>query len=193
MPSAAPSTLHTERLYLRAVQAGDGNLINDAVRESYETLKLWMPWARSPQSLAESETYAREAAARFRALDEFNYCIFLNPERRAPGTGRYIGQIGLHHIDWAVPCLELGYWLRSDQTGHGYMTEAVRALAEMCFDALSAQRLEIRCDERNHASAAVARRAGFTLEARMPRKARANDGSLATILLFARLRPDGYG
>jgi RimJ/RimL family protein N-acetyltransferase len=185
-----PHTLKTERLFLRAVQAGDGALINEAVNASHEALKRWMPWARSPHSPAESETFAREAAARFRALEEFSYCIFLTVEPGSPGAGRYIGQIGLHHLDWEVPCFELGYWLRSDQTGHGYMTEAVRALAEMSFATLGAQRLEIRCDERNRASAAVAQRAGFTLEARMPRKARANDGSLATILLFSRLRPD---
>lgn len=191
MLPSVPRTLHTARLFLRAVQAGDGKLINQAVNASHETLKLWMPWARSPHSPAESETFARESAARFRSLEALNYCIFLNLEPGSPGTGQYIGQIGLHHIDWAVPCFELGYWLRSDQTGHGYMTEAVTALAHMCFETLCAQRLEIRCDERNRASAAVALRAGFRLEARMLRKARANDGSLATILLFARLRPDG--
>lgn len=188
MQPTVPQTLKTERLFLRAVQAGDGAMINDAVNTSHETLRQWMPWARSLNSVAESETFAREAAARFRTLEELNYCIFLAAPADAEGEGMHVGQIGLHHIDWDVPCFELGYWLRADQVGHGYMTEAALALVGMCFDTLNAQRLEIRCDERNWASAAVALRAGFTLEARMERKARANDGSLATILLYARLR-----
>lgn len=188
MQPTVPQTLKTERLFLRAVQAGDGVMINEAVNASHEALRPWMPWARSLNSIAESETFAREAAAKFRTLEEFNYCIFLAAPSDAESEGTHVGQISLHHVDWDVPGFELGYWLRTDQVGHGYMTEAVLALVGMCFDTLNAQRLEIRCDERNWASAAVALRAGFTLEARMERKSRANDGSLATVLLYSRLR-----
>jgi len=186
MQPTPPSELWTKRLHLRAVEAGDGAMINRAVDASHAALSLWMPWARTRVSVAETETFARESAARFRTREELNYCVFLS---RSQGD-TYIGQVGLHHIDWAVPCFEIGYWLHSAFTGHGYMTEAVRALVDLCFGTFQAQRIEIRCDERNRASAGVALRAGFALEARMPRKARANDGSLATILLYARLRPD---
>ncbi len=27
--------------------------------------------------------------------------------------GAYIGGSGLHRIDWSVPCVEIGYWLRT--------------------------------------------------------------------------------
>lgn len=44
---------------------------------------------------------------------------------------------------------------------HGYATEAVRALSEVALGLPEVQRVQIRCDPRNEASAAVARRAGF--------------------------------
>jgi RimJ/RimL family protein N-acetyltransferase len=50
------------------------------------------------------------------------------------------------------------------------------------------RRVEIRCDARNAPSAAVAERAGYTLEARLRQHRRAPDGTLADTLVYARLR-----
>jgi len=91
-----------------------------------------------------------------------------------------------------VPRFEIGYWLRTRAEGHGYATEAVSALAKLCFEALAAERVEIRCDIQNERSAAVAERAGFTLEARLRRHRRNLHGALTDTLVYARLREDGW-
>ena len=39
------------------------------------------------------------------------------------------GGVGLHRRA-EQRCFEIGYWIRSDQTGKGYGTEAVRSLVE---------------------------------------------------------------
>ena len=101
-----------------------------------------------------------------------------------------MGSSGLHNIDWAVPRFEIGYWIRTSLSGQGYITEAVNAITDFAFDVLGAQRLEIRCDARNERSAAVARRAGYTLEVRMRCQARGVDGSLRDTLVFVKLRED---
>ena len=75
-----------------------------------------------------------------------------------------VGSSGLHRINWAVPKVEIGYWVRTPYAGQGYITEAVAALTDFAFTTLAAHRVEIRCDARNERSAAVARRSGFTLE-----------------------------
>jgi RimJ/RimL family protein N-acetyltransferase len=79
-------------------------------------------------------------------------------------TGDLIGASGMHDLNWSVPSMQIGYWVRTSMTGQGYITEAVRTLTRFAFDVLGACRLEIRCDERNERSAGVARRAGFVLE-----------------------------
>jgi RimJ/RimL family protein N-acetyltransferase len=66
--------------------------------------------------------------------------------------------------DWEVPKFEIGYWARTSQTGHGYITEAVNGVVRLAIDTLGANRLEIRCDTKNDRSAAVAKRVGFVLE-----------------------------
>ncbi|MDL1900820.1 GNAT family N-acetyltransferase [Anaerolineae bacterium CFX9] len=177
-----PDHLETERLLLRAMRAGDGAMINAAVHESFDQLHRWMAWARTRPSLGESETHARESAARWRLREELNYVIL----RR--GDYAFVGSCGYHTIDWTVPRLEIGYWLHTAMQGQGYMTEAVREMTAFAFERLHAERLEIRCDARNRASAAVAERAGYTLEAVMRHQARDHHGDLRDTLVYSRIR-----
>jgi RimJ/RimL family protein N-acetyltransferase len=181
--SVVPTAFSTARLKLRVPRAGDGALVNGVIVDSFETLQRWMPWARRVPTVAESETFAREAAARFRAREDLTFLIF-----RA-SDDLLLGATSLHSIDWSVPRFEIGYWLRSSMEGHGYVTEAVRALTALCFERLRAMRVEIRCDSRNERSAAVARRAGFPLEATLRQHARDNAGNLRDTLIFALLAP----
>jgi RimJ/RimL family protein N-acetyltransferase len=177
-----PDHFETERLLIRAPQPGDGAIINEAIRESLEQLRPWMPWARVVPSAAESETFARESALRFRNHEDLPLMLIRKSD------GRYVGGSGMHNISWDVPRFEIGYWVRTSLSGQGYVTEAVNGIAEMAFRKLDAVRLEIRCDALNERSAAVARRAGFTLEACLHKDSRAPDGRLRDTLIFAKLR-----
>lgn len=181
-----PERFTSERLLARAPRMGDGRLVNASVAEAFAELSQWMPWARHQPSLAESETHVRESAARFRAREEFNFLLL----RRSDDA--HVGNLGVHSIDWHVPCFELGYWLRTSMTGQGYMTEAVLALTAILFGTLGAERVEIRCDAANRASAAVAERAGYALEARLRHQRRDNAGRLADTLIYTRF-PAGDG
>ncbi|MFZ0578962.1 MAG: GNAT family N-acetyltransferase, partial [Psychrobacillus psychrotolerans] len=41
-----PLQIETERLLLRAPrQSGDGTIVNDAIKESFNELKAWLPFA----------------------------------------------------------------------------------------------------------------------------------------------------
>jgi RimJ/RimL family protein N-acetyltransferase len=52
-------------------------------------------------------------------------------------------------------------------------------------------RIEIRCESENKRSAALAERAGFTLEASLRQHRWGNSGKLITTLIYAKLREDG--
>jgi len=179
-----PEQFETERLLIRVPQPGDGKAINDAIRESIDDLRPWMPWARVVPSVAESETFTRESALRFRNHEDLPLHLFRKSD------GLYLGGSGMHNIAWDVPRFEIGYWIRTSAVGHGYVTEAVRGIADMAFSKLNAIRLEIRCDSNNQRSAAVALRAGFTLEAKLRCESRTPDGALRDTLIFSRLRDD---
>ncbi|MCK6577509.1 MAG: GNAT family N-acetyltransferase [Anaerolineae bacterium] len=177
-----PKQHETERLLMRIWQPGDGRLLHEAVEDSFPELHTWMDWAKVMPTLSETENVVREAAQKFVNRQEFNFIILRKSDRLVVGT------VGVHHIRWDVPRFELGYWGRTRATGQGYITEAVRKLTRYLFDELGAERVEIRCDARNVRSAAVARRAGFLLEAVLRREARSNDESLRDTQIYAMLR-----
>ena len=180
-----PEFIETERLLIRPPQPGDGKVMNDAVCESLDHLKRWMSWARQAPTVEESEAFSRRHAAAFKTRDEdMGLYIF---ERE---TGRLIGATGMHSIDWSVPRVEIGYWIRVSETGKGYITEAVRALTDYAFTHIQVERIEIRCEPANTRSAAVAERCGYTLEGRLRNQMRDPEGGLRDTLVFGMIRSD---
>jgi ribosomal-protein-serine acetyltransferase len=179
-----PEQLETERLLLRVLRPGDGKILTTSVTESHESLRQWMPWAKQIASQDENEEFVRRAIANFTLRTELNFALF---ER---DSGEHVGMSGFHHIDWSIPHLEMGYWLRTRFEGKGYMTEAARHLTRLAFETLSAERVEIRCDTRNQPSAAVAERAGYTREALFRCNRRDVDDALCDTYVYAVTRPD---
>lgn len=179
-------SLTSERLLLRAPCAGDGAALNEAMVESIEALKAWMPWAQQVPTLDQSELTCRQLAARFAQRTDLTLFMF---ERAADGAvGRLVGGTGLHRMDWNVPRFEIGYWCRASAQGRGFATEAVRTLARFAFDALRARRVELRMASTNTKSRAVAERCGFTLEGTLRQDSIGVDGRPRDTMVYARVR-----
>ena len=176
--------LETPRLILRPPDPMDAQSIQDAIKESFETLHPWMPWALELQSLEETRAFLERAQASFEAGEDFGLSAFLR------ASGQFALGAGVHPRDWAVPKFEIGYWCRTSLQRKGLATEVVKTLASAAFTELGAQRVEIRCDSLNVASCRVAERAGFSLEARFKNDDRANDGTLRDTLVYSLLAED---
>ena len=101
-----------------------------------------------------------------------------------------VGGSWINPHDWELGYFDFGYWLRPSAAGQGYMAEAIRLLTDYALTVWHAQRVEIRCDERNERSIAVAKRLGFVQEGRLRNMERASDGHLRTMLVFARVPQD---
>ncbi|MCA9932862.1 MAG: GNAT family N-acetyltransferase [Ardenticatenaceae bacterium] len=178
-----PDQIETPRLLIRSPMPGDGAMVRQAVIESQEELKQWLPWAVNIPSEEEYEVRVREGQLKFLSREDMWLMVLLKE------TGQIIGGSGLHRINWDVPKFEIGYWLHTAHTGKGYMTEAVTAISNFAFDVLHAERVEIRCDARNERSAAVARRLNFTHEATLHRHGRHHlTNDLIDTYIFAKLR-----
>lgn len=180
-----PESFESERLTIRASRFGDGPAIYAAVEETLDTLQVWMPWAQMPQSAEVLEEYARRTHVEYLARENFGLVLWLK------GMETVVGGSGLHLRDWNVPMFEIGYWCRKRFEGQGYITEAVKAITRFGFERLNAERLIIRCDATNARSAAVARRAGYSLECVMRHDSRAvGTGELRDSMQFAKLRSE---
>ena len=171
-PVPAPGPIRTERLVLRCWQRDDAPLVKDAIDSSLDELRLWMPWARSEPSPLESIVQRIEKFRRaFEEGRDWTYGILDAAESRV------IGGSGLHPRTQPGR-LEIGYWIRSSDTGQGFATEVAAALADRAFHLHGAEGVEIRCDPRNARSAAVPQRLGFTLEQTLVGDTTAPDGSV---------------
>lgn len=180
-----PDELIGERVIVRPLRAGDGQGMWEAVDESREHLRPWMPWADKHVNPAHSEEVARRAEGLWLLREDLAVGIF---ERE---TGRYLGGSGLHRIEWEIPSFEIGYWVRVSEEGKGYVSEAVQLLVGLAFDHLNANRVFIKCDSNNARSTAVAKRLGFIHEATLRNSARTPAGELRDTLIFA-LTPADY-
>ena len=180
-----PESLETERLLIRCPRAGDGAEVNAAIRETLEELRPWMPWVTPVPSEEQTEERQRRARAEFLQRTDLPLNIYLK------NTAAFVGGSGLHRMDWEVPRFEIGYWCRRCYQGEGYITEAVGGITRFAFDALAANRLEIRCDKLNERSRRVAERCGYELEGALRNNSRRVDGALGVTLLFSMI-PDQF-
>lgn len=183
-PPTLPNQIETARLILRPPRSDDAAIIHALVIESFAHLHPWMEFCKTLPAFEESHAFAIQAAERHASGEEYVFMMM----RKSDGV--FLGNTGIHTIDWGVPRMEIGYWIGAQYEGQGYVSETVRALVDLCFITLGAVRLEIRCDARNQRSAAAAERAGFHLEARLVKERRANDGTLTDSLIYVRLADD---
>jgi ribosomal-protein-serine acetyltransferase len=174
-----PHQIETERLLLRLPKPGDGQEVNEAIRTSIEELQPWMPFAKQVPEVEETESNIRKAHAKFLTREDLRFHIYHKEQ------GNFIGSTGLHYIDWKVPKFEIGYWVKTSESKKGYVTEAIKALAQFAFQELKAKRVEIECDSRNERSRKVAERLGFTLEGILKNDDRGLDGSLRDTCIYA--------
>ena len=141
------------RVRARPYRDVDGPIVAAAVAESRERLvAAGMPWVNEWDDPNQPTIFVRRAQAQWAARDGF----LLGLWDRASDV--FVGSSGVHRIDWSVPNVEIGYWIRDRFEGMGLITEAVALIAAFAFDTLHAQRVRIRCDARNARSAGVPQR-----------------------------------
>jgi RimJ/RimL family protein N-acetyltransferase len=161
-----PYRIATERLVVRCWQPADAALLKEAVDESLDELLPWMPWAaEEPQPLEAKVKLLRTFRGRFDLGQEFVYGIFSRDENAV------VGGTGLH-ARRGEDAFEIGYWIRTSHAGRGLATEASAALTRVAFEVCGIDRVDIRVDPANVASAAIPRKLGFREEATLRRRLR---------------------
>lgn len=176
-------TLATPRLTLRPPRPGDEDdllaLHGDPAVMRYFSEPPWSDPERPARQIAED-------AAAFASRERYRYAIVLNE------TGRQIGNCGLFALHEQNRRAEIGYALRSDHWGHGYMNEALGALLEYAFVELDLNRLEADIDPRNDASTGCLERLGFVREGLL-RERWLVGGEVCDSVLYGLLRREWEG
>jgi RimJ/RimL family protein N-acetyltransferase len=121
-----------------------------------------MPWAHLPVVVEGQLTRLKTLAADYAVGRSLGMGLF---DHR---TGAFLVSIGLEpRVPLNPNGWEIGYWTRSSCAGKGLCTLAVRMMTLYAFDLLGADRVQILTSRANAASARVAEKCGYTLEAEL--------------------------
>ena len=134
--------------------------IRDALSESYELHKSYLPWAVPIPDIDEVRTNIQKALKNFES-HETEYRFFI----RRLADRRIVGCIGLHIRDIENGHYEIGYWARGSELGKGYISRGVHLLENYAVKEAGATLIRIKTAESNMASRKVSERTGYQLEA----------------------------
>jgi RimJ/RimL family protein N-acetyltransferase len=158
--------IETERLIVRCYNPSDAAMLAESVTENVEHLKPWMPWVHSePEPFEVKVERLKRFRGEFDLGEDFIYGIFNIEETRL------LGGTGLH-TRIGDEQLEIGYWIHKNHINQGLTTETTGALIKVAFEIIHVHRIEIHCDPRNLASAAIPRKLGFRHEGTLRAKTR---------------------
>ena len=154
MPLASPA-LHTARLRLRPFDDADADVLF-AMHSSAHVLRFWdaPPWSdrsRAARFITACRQMAEEGTGTRLAVDRIS-------------DGAFLGWCSLTRWSPDHRSAAMGYCFEDAAWGHGYATEAARALLQWAFDTLELNRVQAETDTRNAASARVLEKLGFVRE-----------------------------
>jgi ribosomal-protein-alanine N-acetyltransferase len=153
--------VRSERLQLRLPEDGDVPQVVRYYRENRDHLQPWSP--RFSEDTFKPEYWFNQVTERRAELEAglgARMFIFAGEDPRA-----VIGNLSLNQIQRGpVQYCVMGYSLAVEAQGRGYMVEAVRAAVGFAFGDLRLHRVMANYMPHNVRSAAVLRRAGFTIE-----------------------------
>ena len=101
-----------------------------------------------PEELEAKVQRLRRFRGEFDLGQDYIYGIFTLDERQV------VGGTGLH-TRIGDGARQIGYWIRAEQVGHGYASEATSALTRIAFEVDGVDRIEIHCDPANSRSARI--------------------------------------
>ena len=164
--------LHTDRLVLRAPTETDVDAITAACQDPEIPRWTTVP---SPYSRKDAEDFVAFVAQAWNEGNEAVWGVYRDES--------LIACVGLHHITEhrAGGHAELGYWTAPAARGHGYLSEAARAVVDWGFRDLGLARIQWQAVEGNIPSARTARGLGFRFE-----------GTRRQALVSHRGRDDGW-
>jgi len=167
---------------IRPFQLTDTAALHEAVVESTEALKPWMPWCHPDYEMADAEEWIENQIDAFQRGYQYQFAI-------VSAEQKILGVCGLNGIQADNRLANLGYWVRTSACGQGIATKAARLLAQWAFANTNLERLEILVSVGNLASLRVAAKVGAVWEGMLRGRLRLNEQTHDAIL-FSIMRGD---
>jgi ribosomal-protein-serine acetyltransferase len=175
--------LVTAQLEIRPIEMADTPELWAAIDGSRAHLQQWLPWVPYNDSEEASMRFTSASISDWDSGRALRFIIRHRSERQLLGLLGFDNCVHLHRS------CELGYWLRVEACGCGYMTEAARACLHFAFQRAGVHRVRCAAATTNHPSLAVIARLGFHFEG-IARQAEFVDSRWLDHAVFSRLATD---
>lgn len=177
-----PEVIRADRILLKKHKVDMAETMFACVEQDRARLQRFLPWTEFTKTVEDERHYIESTIERWERYELFDYGIFKLENEE------FMGNVGVHTINWLNSCCELGYWIAGEFEGQGYMSEAVAALTNASHEFFN--RVEIRCDPANRRSAAVPENLGFHFEGHLKKNVYM-DGEYRDSLVYSHLQSDG--
>ena len=150
------------------------------IDKNRQFLRQYLLWVDKTLSVKDCTTVTKMFIERWQKCDAFAYSIVLK------SSGKAIGSIDIHNIDYDNYSAEIGYWLAERYNGLGYMSRAVQLIEKQSF-LCGIHRLVIAVQKENLPSARVAERNQYIYEGTL-KQALYKYGEFYDKLIYAKVK-----
>ncbi|MFB6436142.1 GNAT family N-acetyltransferase [Streptomyces sp. NPDC056411] len=179
LPYSPAYPIRTARLDLRPVTADDFPAIH-AYQRLPEVCR-YLYWGPLDEAGSRTSVATKSTRTTLRASGDVLQLAVL-----VRGTGTLVGDVTFVLTSQAHRQGGIGYVFHPDHSGHGYATEASRALLKLGFEELGLHRIQAELDGRNTASARLLERLGMRREGHL-RENEFLDGEWTDEVIYALL------
>jgi ribosomal-protein-serine acetyltransferase len=157
-----PERFEDGDLLLQRWRVADATAQHEAVVESAEHLRPWMPWIGfEPRTVEQRAELITQWEGEWLEGGDVHLAVWLD--------GVVAGSTGLHRRI-GPEGLEIGYWIRVGHTRRGLATRVSRLLTTGALTIPGITHVEIHCDQANVASAGVPEKLGYAYVGDVPRE-----------------------
>ncbi len=166
-------------LHLARLELADGIFAVVDAQRAY--LRQWLPWVDNTKTVEDTRQFLRESMEHNSRGTRLT--TFLLHENEVAGS------LGVVQFFKDFKKCEMGYWLREDLQGKGFMSQACACLIDQLFKTKDLNRIEIFAATGNLRSQGVTKRLGFQKEGVL-RQGFIIRGEFHDLALFSLLRDD---
>jgi len=151
-------TIQTQRVCLRPPRIQDTEKLYAALMESMNEVSPSFSWARKELTRRQLQPHvnqAAEAANDVLAAENVYFFIWDRDQKNI------LGEVWFKVVDWAVPNLQINYWLNTRQAGNNYAFEALSAMIRYAFSKRNAKCIQFYVSDKNARDLNLAKRLGF--------------------------------
>ncbi|MFT4058385.1 MAG: GNAT family protein [Legionella sp.] len=151
--------IETERLLLEPIKEEYYQVLNKEIKKSHSFLSQWLFWVTPIPTEEETKAFCIDCHEKYLRNENLQLAIFDKTHKV------FMGCIGIHSFNYKNEknSFNIGYWMGTDFSHQGYMSEALKALCDYSFKTLGATKIYITNDAENMPSNKLAKNSGFLL------------------------------